>query len=183
MTMFTEDGELKIWVPRRSAHLKSYPGMLDTTVDGGVKVEESPFECIIHKADEEASLPEDLIRERVRACGVLTYAARSGAGSGGEQSLIVPDIIYVYDLEVGEDVVPKPRDEEVKDFYLWDVERIKEALGRGEFKPNCVVVMVDFLIRHGVITEENEGIYLNIVQRLHRRLPVDTSAWDQTSAE
>jgi len=119
MTMYTrtEEGELRMWVPRRSAQLKSYPGMLDRTVAGGARVEESPFVCIIHEADEEASLPEDLIRKNARACGVLTYVAKSGLGNRCEQCLMGSDIIYVYDLKVVEDVVPKPRDEEVKEFY------------------------------------------------------------------
>ncbi|KAI0012955.1 NUDIX domain-containing protein [Xylariaceae sp. FL0662B] len=177
MTVFTRTPEgLKIWVPRRSAHLFTWPGKLDTTVAGGVRAEESPFECIVHEADEEASLPESLVRERAKPCGAVTYVCESERSSGGEVGLMVPDVLYVYDLEVGEEIVPRPQDDEVEAFYLWDVEQVKTALFRGEFKTNCASVMIDFFIRHGIITDDNEPDYLEILTRLHRPLPVPTSA-------
>ena len=64
----------------------------------------------------------------------------------------------------------KPNDEEVEGFELMDVKDVLEALGRAEFKPNCAVVMIEFLIRQGVITRENERDYAEIVARCHRRL-------------
>jgi len=69
-----------------------------------------------------------------------------------------------------------------KTVYLWDVMRIKGALSRGKFKPNCAVVIIELFERHGVITEENEMKYLEIVQRLHRRSPVATSAWERRNS-
>ncbi|KAI1079481.1 NUDIX domain-containing protein [Whalleya microplaca] len=177
MTVYTRTSTgLKIWVPRRSAHLFTWPGKLDTTVAGGVRAEESPFECIIHEADEEASLPESFVREHAVPCGAVTYICKSEKTSGGELELMVPDILYVYDLEVGEDVVPKPHDDEVEAFYLWDVDQVKAALFRGEFKTNCASVMIDFFIRHGIITEDNEPDYLEILTRLHRPFSIPTSA-------
>lgn len=177
MTVYTRTPEgVKIWVPKRSAHLKTWPGRLDTSVAGGVRAEESPYECIIHEADEEASLPEDLVRKNVKPCGAVTYLCESGAGSGGDLGLMVPDVLYVYDLEVGQDVVLKPQDDEVEAFYLWDVQQVKEALLREEFKTNCASVMIDFFIRHGIITDDNEPDYLEIVTRLHRALPVPLTA-------
>jgi hypothetical protein len=57
---------------------------------------------------------------------------------------------------------------------------VREALAEGQFKPNCAMVMIDFLIRHGILTVENEGNYLEILSRLHRRLefPVETCVRD-----
>lgn len=192
MTMYTrskETGEIRIWVPRRNRHLATYPGMLDNTVAGGVKAEESPQECIIHESDEEASLPEDFVSKHVRAAGAVTYVTQTGSGGGQDtqtevggydRGLCVSDVIYVYDLEVpaelAETVVPRPQDDEVEQFYLWDVETVKQAMRNGEFKPNCAVVMIDFFVRHGIITEDNEADYMEIVTRLHRPVPVPTTA-------
>ncbi|KAI1373671.1 NUDIX domain-containing protein [Hypoxylon crocopeplum] len=178
MTVYTRsaDGEIKIWVPRRSFHLKTYPGKLDSTVAGGVRADESPFDCIVHEADEEASLSEPLVRQHARACGAITYVCTSDAGSGTEVGIMASGILYVYDMEVDHTVVPKPRDDEVENFYLWDVPRVKEALFRGEFKTNCASVMIDFFVRHGIITDDNEPDYLDIVTRLHRSLPVPTTS-------
>lgn len=190
-----DEGEkkgLRIWVPRRSRHLVTYPGMLDNTVAGGVRAEESPLECIIHESDEEASLPEAFVSQHVKACGTITYVTRTGSsrrGGGIDQQakvggydadLCVSDVIYVYDLEVpadqAETMIPAPRDDEVEQFYLWDVETVMTAMRNGEFKANTSLVMLDFFIRHGIITDDNEPDYAEIVTRLHRRLPVPLTA-------
>ncbi|KAI1490807.1 NUDIX hydrolase domain-like protein [Biscogniauxia mediterranea] len=169
--------ELQIWVPRRSAHLRTWPGRLDTSVAGGVRASESPFECVVHEADEEASLPASLVRRDARACGAVTYVCASGAGSGGEHGLVVPDVLYVYDLEVAPGVVvPRPRDGEVHEFRLCTVPQVRDALLRGEFKTNSAAVMVDFFVRHGLVTAEDEPDFLDILARLHRPLPVPTTA-------
>ncbi|KAI5918619.1 NUDIX hydrolase domain-like protein [Camillea tinctor] len=179
MTVYTRSpstDELQIWVPRRAAHMRTWPGQLDTSVAGGIAAHESPFACIVHEADEEASLPRALVQRDARAVGAVTYVCASGAGSGGEHGLVVPDVLYCYDLEVAADVVLKPRDGEVQEFNLWSVAQVREALLRGEFKTNCASVMIDFFIRHGIVTPENEPDYLEILTRLHRPLPVPTSA-------
>jgi len=176
MTVFVKTTEgLKIWIPRRAAHLYSYPGKLDTSVAGGVRAEETPFECIIHEAEEEASLPKDLVRERARPAGEITYVSLKRTSDLGD--LMMPDCVYVFDMELllDENIEPRPCDDEVETFELWDVPKIKEAMRNGEFKPNAAVVMIDFFIRHGIITPENEKDYVQICGRLRRELPVPLS--------
>lgn len=184
----------RFWVPRRSAHLATYPGMLDNTVAGGVRAEETPRECILHEADEEASLPADFVRRHARAVGAVTYITQTGSGGGADADapqdvqsqvggydagLCVPDVLYCYDLEIPADqvdtVVPAPRDDEVEQFYLWTLDETKAALARGEFKPNTALVLLDFFIRHGILTEENEPDFVEILARLHRKLPMPTT--------
>jgi 8-oxo-dGTP pyrophosphatase MutT (NUDIX family) len=171
----TDDG-MRIWVPRRNPNMFTYPNKLDTTVAGGITAGETPMQNIIREAQEEASLSADVIEKGIRASNVLTYVSYELEEPGGMESSIVPDVIYVFDLEVGADVTPVPEDGEVKEFYLMGVEETKEALARGEFKTNSAVVMIDFFIRHGIITSENEDDYVEIVQRMHRRLPFPTSS-------
>lgn len=166
---------MKIWVPRRSPNLFTYPNRLDTTVAGGVAFGEGPFECIVREGNEEASLPEDLIRNKVVHCGCISYVGLNDPKSGGETGLIAPDIMYVYDLELPENMVCKQNDEEVKEFYLMTIDEVKESLARAEFKTNSALVMIDFFIRHGIITAENEKNYAEIIARLHRRLPLPTT--------
>lgn len=166
---------MRIWVPRRSAHLHTYPGMLDTTVAGGVAAGESPYENIIREGAEEASLPASLLHENLKSVGVLTYMAITSSTSPAEAGLVCPDVIYCYDLELPADVVPTPGDDEVETFQLMDVEEVKKAMLNEEFKDNCSLVMLDFFIRHGIVTEENENDFVEIVQRMHRRLPMRIS--------
>ncbi|KAL1600512.1 hypothetical protein SLS60_006898 [Paraconiothyrium brasiliense] len=177
MTAYVRTNEgIKVWVARRAAHLFTYPGKLDTTVAGGVKAEESPLECIVHEAAEEASIPANFVRANVNACGAITYVAKSSDAYGDGSNLMTPVILYNYDIELPEHIVPRPQDDEVEDFYLWDLEQVKKAMIKQEFKTNCAAVMIDFFIRHGIITDENEQDYLEIITRLHRKLPVPTSA-------
>lgn len=179
LTVFTRDNEtkeLKIWVPRRSLHLFTYPGKLDTTVAGGVAAGETAYECIIREAEEEASLPGDLVRRDIKAVGCITYVGIKDVDNGGdvgEVGLISPDCVYVFDLEVQADTVCKQNDEEVEDFSLMSIEAVKAALSESRFKANSALVMIDFFVRHGII-DENEYGYQEILSRLHRRLPLPT---------
>jgi 8-oxo-dGTP pyrophosphatase MutT (NUDIX family) len=173
LTCYTTDketGEMKLWIPKRARTKQTYPGMLDNTVAGGIAAGEQPFECLVREAMEEASLPEDVSR-KAKAAGCVTYFYIRDSRAGGETGLLQPECQYIYDLDLsGEDVVCKPNDEEVEAFHLLGVDEVLEALGKAEFKPNCAVVMIEFLIRHGYITRENERHYAEIVQRCHRRL-------------
>ncbi|KAK4548928.1 hypothetical protein LTR36_008701 [Oleoguttula mirabilis] len=168
--METDEG-LKLWIPRRAAHLYTSPGLLDTTVAGGVKAGVSPLQTIINEANEEASLPEDLVRKHVCARGVITIMGITGPDFPGEQGLCMPDVIYVYDLELPETIIPKPQDDEVEEFYCMNVEEVQRALLQNEFKPDSAAVLVEFLMRHGIITPESEPDYVEISMHLHRRLP------------
>lgn len=169
-----QDG-MKIWVPRRSAKKQTYGGMLDNTVAGGLATGEEPLQALIREASEEASFPEQLVRHNAKPCGTVSYFFIRDKRAGGETGLLQPECQYIYDLELEMNVVPKPNDDEVETFYLWTVDEVKRALGRGEFKPNCSLVLLDFFIRHGVLTAENEPDYKEIVSRIHRRLPFPTS--------
>ena len=175
MTAYTRtpEGQMKIWVPRRAKSKQTYGGMLDNTVAGGIATGEKVFESMIREAQEEASLPEDIVRSKAKAVGTVTYFHIRDRRAGGETRLLMPECQYVYDLELDEDVVPKPSDTEVEGFELMTVEETKEAMRSGEFKPNCALVLLDFFVRHGFLTAEDEG-YIEIVARLHRRLEFPT---------
>jgi len=165
---------MRIWVPRRSASKSTYASMLDNTVAGGIGTGETAFESLIRESQEEASLPEDVVRNGVKSTGTVTYFHIRDSRAGGETRLLQPECQYVYDLELDEDVVPKPSDDEVEGFELQTVEEVEQALRNGEFKPNCALVLLDFFVRHGVLTAEDPG-YIEIVARLHRRLEFPTA--------
>lgn len=177
MTGYVEDASgIKLWVPRRAKNKQTYPSMLDNTVAGGMCTGEKPFECIVREAMEEASLPEPVVRPNVIARGCVTYTHVRDSRAGGETGLLQPEVEYVYDLKLDPSVIPRPGDNEVEEFKLLSVSEAQEALARGEFKPNCAVIMIDFFIRHGLLTAENEPDYLDIVARLHRRLEYPTAS-------
>ncbi|KAI1659860.1 NUDIX hydrolase domain-like protein [Daldinia decipiens] len=175
MTAFVKDDTasygMKILVAQRAANKSTYPNMLDNSVAGGLMTGEDPFECIIREADEEADLPESLMRERAKFIGMVTYIYITDERTGGEAGQIYPETQWVYDIELPADFVPTPKDGEVAGFYTWTVEEVREKLAQGKFKPNCALILVDFFIRHKILTPENEPDYDEIVSRLHRKLP------------
>jgi 8-oxo-dGTP pyrophosphatase MutT (NUDIX family) len=164
-----EEKDLRFWVPTRSRNKQTYGGMLDNTVAGGMSVGEQPLECLVRESAEEASLPADFVRRNAKPVGSVTYFYIRDPRAGGETGLLQPECQYVYDLDMS-GVECKPNDDEVEKFEIMNVEQVKEALGRALFKPNCALVMLDFLVRHGVFSKENEPNLAEIVSRLHRRL-------------
>ncbi|KAL9596754.1 MAG: hypothetical protein Q9219_005579 [cf. Caloplaca sp. 3 TL-2023] len=174
MTVYVKNDEgIRIWVPKR-AKGKTYGGLLDNSVAGGLATGERPFECIVREAAEEASLSENLVRSTAKPCGTISYFSLRDERAGGEVGLLQPEVQFAYDMEIGEDVVPKPCDDEVENFRLWTVVEVQEALSKGMFKPNCAIYLLDFFIRHGILTTQNEKDYVEIVSRIHRRLPFPT---------
>jgi hypothetical protein len=146
--------------------------MLDTSVAGGVRADESPFENIIHEAEEEASIPEDVIKKGVKPVGAITMMGiGKGSGKDAGDGLVGAQLLYVFDLQLEEGFELKPGDDEVEAFYLMSVEEVKSAMLRSEFKDNSAVVMMDFFIRHGLITSDNEKDYAELGIRSHRKLP------------
>jgi 8-oxo-dGTP pyrophosphatase MutT (NUDIX family) len=183
LTVYTRTSEgVKFWIPRRNANKSTYPNMLDQAVAGGVARGESPLDCIVREADEEAALSPDLVRRDIVSAGTVTWFNISDDRAGGEPGLMNPGVLYVYDLEVSNDVVFRPVDNDIQSFHLMGVDEVKAAIGNGDFKPSCAAVMLDFFVRHGFITAENEKDYVELVSRLHRKLPFRTNPQVQSCA-
>ena len=177
MTAYTRTKSgMSIWVPRRAKSKQTYGGMLDNTVAGGISYGEEPFESLVREAAEEASLPEEVVRKRAKACGTVSYFHVRDERAGGEIGLLQPEVQHAYDLELPPNITPEPSDDEVERFYLWSVEEVQQALAEGQFKPNCAMLLLDFFVRHGILTAENERDYVEIVSRLHRRMPFPTTS-------
>ncbi|PKS04969.1 hypothetical protein jhhlp_008335 [Lomentospora prolificans] len=171
LTAYTGKGRnMKIWIAQRSSKIYTYPGKLDSSVAGGVKADDTPLECITAEAWEEASLDEKFVKENVKSTGMVSYV-----GENKRNGTIQPVVLYVYDLEVPEGMELKPQDEEVEYFMLMSVDEVRNAMLEYKFKPNCCLVMVDFFVRHGIMTDENEEDYLELITRLRRTLPVPVS--------
>ncbi|KAJ2542345.1 hypothetical protein EV175_006066 [Coemansia sp. RSA 1933] len=158
-----DDGKVKMWIAKRAATKQTFPGYLDNTVAGGIGNGDSVFDTVVKECAEEAGIPAD-IASRAQSCGVIQYMMLTELG-------LQPETQYVFDLELPIDVIPKPNDGEVEGFYLWTMDEVLEKVRAGQFKPNCAVCVVDFMIRHGFLTAENEPDYLEIIDNMHVKLP------------
>lgn len=149
---------LKMWIARRSADRRVFPLHLDNLVAGGLPWGIGLAENLRKECAEEASIPESLADQAVPV-GAVRYCCDSSRG-------LKPDVMYCYDLELPEGFEPRNTDGEVSAFYLWSVQRVLETVRDStEFKLNCNLVIIDFLVRHGLIDPEHPD-YLAIVQGL-----------------
>jgi len=100
--------------------------------------------------------------------GVLPFPNRS------PQGWILPGLYYLYDLPMPPDMEPKVNeaDGEVEGFEIMDVATVFNRLLEGRFKPSSTMALVNFLIRHGYISEQNEPRYADVCLRLCRAIPL-----------
>lgn len=149
---------LKMWIGRRS-YTKGYEaGKLDHLVAGGLPYGRSLQENLQKECYEEAGMSKDLANSAILT-GVVSY--KHEYDLGGKK-----DIIYCYDLELPKNFTPKCTDGEVEEFYLMDIKEVANIVKTSdEFKLNCNLVIIDFLVRHGLLNGEDRD-YLKIVHSL-----------------
>jgi 8-oxo-dGTP pyrophosphatase MutT (NUDIX family) len=139
---------IHLWVGKRAGDRKIAPGKLDNLVAGGQPIGLTLDENLVKEAHEEAGLSADAARQAVPV-GVVSYLMENPAG-------LKPDTLFLYDLEVAEDFVPRNTDGEVEHFMLWPLEeaarRVRET---DDFKFNVNLVIVDFLMRHGYLKPDD----------------------------
>ncbi|KAL1303332.1 hypothetical protein AAFC00_006732 [Neodothiora populina] len=164
-----------LWVARRAKAKRTFPGMLDSTVGGSLPTEETPFDCLVREAEEEASFNPELVRKHAIACGTVNYLCLTDERSGGEIGCFTPEVQFVYEIKLPQDIIPIPGDGEAEEITLMTVPQLKKALAEGEFTPANGCIVLDFFVRHGVLTFENEPDYIEIASRLHRVLDLQTA--------
>ncbi len=151
----TGDG-IKIWVGKRAQDRAICPSMYDNIVAGGQPAGLSLMENLIKECGEEANIPEDLARQ-AQSVGMIRYVMETDGG-------IKPDVMFCYDLELPESFTPVNTDGETEEFYLWSIKELADHVrGGGNFKFNCNLVIIDFLIRHGYIDPDEEIDYEQLV--------------------
>jgi hypothetical protein len=139
------NGSIDLWIGRRAATQHLCPNMLDNMVAGGQPIGITPIDNVIKEAHEEAGVPEALAR-KAKPVGTVRYTMETEAG-------LRQDTMFCYDLELPGDFVPMNTDGEVAEFIRMPAEEAK-AIVRDtfEFKFNCNLVVMDFLIRHKLLS-------------------------------
>lgn len=159
------DGQMMMWIARRAADRDVYPGMLDNMIAGGLPDGLTVQENLCKEAHEEAGL-SPAQASTARAVGSIQYCQQQDADR------LKPDTLFVYDLDMGTDWQPVNTDGEVAEFMLMPVAEVTElAASGGHFKPNCALVILDFLIRHGLLPPDHPD-YLRLCYYLRQPLPV-----------
>ncbi|KAL2321231.1 hypothetical protein Fmac_030200 [Flemingia macrophylla] len=152
------DGEKHLWVGKRSETKQTYPGMLDHLVAGGLPHGIDCQENVIKECEEEAGIPRSIAIKAIPV-GAVSYMDIEGYR-------YKRDVLFCYDLKLPKDFVPKNKDGEVDSFKLIPITQVAEVIHKTHFfKPNCSLVIIDFLFRHGSISPEYHG-YLDLLRSL-----------------
>ena len=148
----------ELWVGVRAKNREVAPGKLDNMVAGGLPVGVTLAENLVKEAAEEASVPEGLAKTAVPV-GVVTYMFDTDRG-------VRRDLLFVYDLKLPADFIPKNTDGEVSGFERWPARQALRVVEEtDEFKFNVNLVIIDFAIRHGLI-EPDRPDYAKLVRGL-----------------
>ncbi|KAF0036522.1 hypothetical protein F2P81_011834 [Scophthalmus maximus] len=158
----SDSGEVSMWLARRSPTKQTYPGLLDNLVSTnqtrfhslGIK------HTLVKECQEEACIPA-AIAEKARPVTTISYTYEDEEGVFAESQ-------FVYDLELPLEFKPRVGDGEVQEFYLLPMDKVKDLLVTDDFKPNCAMVALDFLIRHSFIEPDSEPCYQEFVAGLHQ---------------
>ena len=132
-----------LWVARRADSKPTDPGRLDNLIGGGVPRGQSPRETVIREGWEEAGLEPGRLAGLVEG-RVIEVECDVPEGRQHER-------VFVFDLPLPDDLVPRNLDGEVAEHRLMTV---AEALGRaaaGEMTTDAALVTLDFALRHRLI--------------------------------
>ncbi|XP_054813504.1 nudix hydrolase 20, chloroplastic-like isoform X2 [Prosopis cineraria] len=153
-----QNGQKHLWVGKRSRVKTTYPGMLDELAAGGLPHGIDCRENLVKECEEEAGIPRS-ISTAATSVGAVSYMDIDGYR-------YKRDVLFCYDLNLPASFEPKNKDGEVDSFKLIPVKQAAEVIRQTQFfKPNCALVIIDFLFRHGYISPESHG-YLNLLRSL-----------------
>jgi len=157
-----ESGSLHLWVGRRAPDKRVAPDKLDNIVAGGIGNGHGLQETLLKEGEEEASIPRNLTSDALPA-GVVSYRMESELG-------IRDDVLFVFDLEMPADFVPKNQDGEIAHFELMPASAVLDRVRTSDdFKFNVNLVILDFALRHGILRPDDQE-YLDVATGLHRPL-------------
>lgn len=172
---FDDKNQLRMWIPRRSAKKPTWPLKLDNVVAGGIGNDDTVDTTLWKELKEEANLNREDIENNIHQVDALSYFYFSKdldkCDFQDESDVITAELEFIYDLEFPKGIAPYINDDEVHEFKHYGLQELINLLKTDEFKPNCALVVIDFLIRHKFITPDNECKYADIIAATHRKLP------------
>lgn len=154
-----KNGEPHMWIARRAENKSIDPGKLDNVVAGRIARGMSPFETLVKESFEEAGISRELA---VTAKGTGVVRCKREVEEG-----LHHELIFVHDLNVPENFVPKNQDGEVSGFQCIPIANMIGRLEENprEFTVDAALVALDCLIRRGVFTSDRKD-YLDIIHAL-----------------
>lgn len=154
-----------VWLGRRSPIKATWPGLLDCLAAGGMAAGQMPLEAARKEAAEEAGISPDLAAT-IRPSGGVCYT-----GIDETRWALKRDVLFTFDLRCPVDFTPQCADGEVASFECLPVAELVRLIqchaNEIQFKPNVAVVFIDFLMRHGFLSPDEDD-YLELLTELRR---------------
>ena len=102
----------------------TFPGMLDNFCPGNLVGDERPLDGVVREVAETA-IPEEYTRAHARARGTVTYEMPV---TKDDRKGCQHHYQFVYELELPEDIIPRPNDGEVECFTLMGIDEAQKAI-------------------------------------------------------
>ncbi len=132
----------EMWIARRAATKPIDPGMLDNLVGGGMCAGVDPLATIVREAWEEAGVAEAIARKAL-AAGSFDVLREVPEG-------VQAETIFVFDLELPHDFVPRNQDGEVAEFRRVAFEKVKQLADGRSMTLDASLVAWNFLERRAL---------------------------------
>jgi 8-oxo-dGTP pyrophosphatase MutT (NUDIX family) len=159
-----DDGSVKMWLAERAKDRTQWPGHLDQMTAGGQPADLDLRENALKELAEEAGVDAAIAEAGLRSVGAISYVQEHETG-------LKPDTMFCFDLRLPADFEPKNTDGEVERFELWSIDDvIRTVRDTRRFKPNCALVAIDFLVRHGFLAPDGPE-FADIVHGLRQPAP------------
>jgi isopentenyldiphosphate isomerase len=171
-----ENNRIKgVWLAKRASIKSHHYGYWDCTVAGGHPINLSLVDNIVKESQEEAGVPakwilqeessidddsDTLFSDHTHDPLMITTAKSDG-------SCMKRSLYYSCDLQVPHSWTPTPVDGEVSEFRLYSMKEVEEELRFGDIvRPSIRAVLLDFMIRHEHLKEEDN---INLLRDAMRR--------------
>ncbi|MEW5708090.1 MAG: DUF4743 domain-containing protein [Pseudomonadota bacterium] len=153
------DGGTDMWIARRSPTKPIDPGLLDNLVGGGIAAGYTAAQTLVKECFEEAGILEPLAR-KARPAGLVGLLREVPEG-------VQSEVIFVHDLALPPEFAPWNTDGEVAEFRRVPLQALPEMLAQDapSFTLDAALVILDCLVRHGVIGPDDRG-YQSLVTGL-----------------
>ncbi len=144
------DGEIAMWIARRSPTKSIDPDRLDNLVAGGIAAGQSVAATVVKEAWEEAGIAAAVAAGAQRA-GTVHICREQPDG-------LQRETIFVHDLWLPADFVPAGQDGEVAGHRLVPLSEVATLIANDDgpdvVTADAALVMLDCLLRHGAIAPD-----------------------------
>ena len=125
---------------KRSQSVLNFKGLYDNLVGGGQPSKISIVGNLEKESFEEANLKRNHL-SNVEFSSVIRYMHTF-------KKKFSPSIIFSYNLQLDDDSVIKNNDGEIESFHYFSVDEIFSLLKNEMIKPNCILPIIDFLLKY-----------------------------------